>query len=529
MIYVLGSGPAGVACAWALVGQGLEVTLLDAGVELEPQRQATLDALCRIEVDDWDELALQSIRGDASQLASELPLKLAYGSDYPYRETDRFLPLRARGVGARQSLAKGGLSNVWGASVLPYRAEDLGDWPVSLEDLAPHYRSVLSFMPLAAARDDLADLLPLYSEHHLPLRPSAQAAALLQDLRSNRDDLEAQGFRFGSARLAVQAEPADGERGCVYCGLCMHGCPTGAIYSSASTLSQLQKRSNFHYVQDVVVERLSESSGVVTIAARSRITQEEMEFDASRVYVACGVLSSSRLLLESLEAHGRPVTLLDAQHFMLPWLRYEGVEDPGGERLNTLAQVFLELSDRSLGPSGVHLQVYTYNDAYLAALRGMVGPLATQRSPVVRALLARTLVIQGYLDSSVSSRIKLTLERESGAGPHELVLEPELNPNSKPIIKKVVSRLRRSRKLFRAIPASPLIRVGIPGAGSHCGGSFPMRESPGEFECDRLGRPTGFERVHVVDSTVFPSIPATTIALSAMANAHRIGSAYGET
>jgi choline dehydrogenase-like flavoprotein len=277
------------------------------------------------------------------------------------------------------------------------------------------------------------------------------------------------------------------------------------------------------------VERLSESRGVVTIAARSRTTQEEMEFDASRVYVACGVLSSSRLLLESLEAHGRPVTLLDAQHFMLPWLRYEGVEDPGGERLNTLAQVFLELSDRSLGPSGVHLQVYTYNDAYLAALRGMVGPLATQRSPVVRALLARTLVIQGYLDSSVSSRIQLTLERERDAGPHELVLEPKLNPNSKPIIKKVVSRLRRSRKLFRAIPASPLIRVGIPGAGSHCGGSFPMRESPGEFECDRLGRPTGFERVHVVDSTVFPSIPATTIALSAMANAHRIGSAYGET
>ncbi len=56
-----------------------------------------------------------------------------------------------------------------------------------------------------------------------------------------------------------------------------------------------------------------------------------------------------------------------------------------------------------------------------------------------------------------------------------------------------------------------------------------MRAEPGEFECDRLGRPTGFSRVHVVDATVLLNIPATTITLSVMANAHRIASAYGET
>jgi choline dehydrogenase-like flavoprotein len=55
-----------------------------------------------------------------------------------------------------------------------------------------------------------------------------------------------------------------------------------------------------------------------------------------------------------------------------------------------------------------------------------------------------------------------------------------------------------------------------------------MRTSPGRFESDRYGRPSGFERVHAVDSTVFPSIPATTITLSVMANAHRIGSSIGD-
>jgi choline dehydrogenase-like flavoprotein len=56
-----------------------------------------------------------------------------------------------------------------------------------------------------------------------------------------------------------------------------------------------------------------------------------------------------------------------------------------------------------------------------------------------------------------------------------------------------------------------------------------MRENPGPFQTDLLGRPTGFSQVHVVDASVFPSLPATTITLSVMANAHRIGSAALES
>jgi choline dehydrogenase-like flavoprotein len=52
-----------------------------------------------------------------------------------------------------------------------------------------------------------------------------------------------------------------------------------------------------------------------------------------------------------------------------------------------------------------------------------------------------------------------------------------------------------------------------------------MRRNPRAFEVDLLGRPNGFSRLHLVDASVFPSLPATTITLSVMANAHRIGGA----
>jgi choline dehydrogenase-like flavoprotein len=50
-----------------------------------------------------------------------------------------------------------------------------------------------------------------------------------------------------------------------------------------------------------------------------------------------------------------------------------------------------------------------------------------------------------------------------------------------------------------------------------------MRAQPGKFESDVLGRPQGWTRVHTVDASVLPAVPATTITFSVMANAHRIG------
>ena len=39
---------------------------------------------------------------------------------------------------------------------------------------------------------------------------------------------------------------------------------------------------------------------------------------------------------------------------------------------------------------------------------------------------------------------------------------------------------------------------------------------------DLLGRPVGLRNVHVLDSSIFPSIPAGPITFTLMANANRI-------
>ena len=97
--------------------------------------------------------------------------------------------------------------------------------------------------------------------------------------------------------------------------------------------------------------------------------------------------------------------------------------------------------------------------------------------------------------------------------------------NTRDVIRLIMKKIMRSRKYLKAVPATPMLIVAPTGRSFHSGGSFPMSANPGEFQSDVLGRPYGFTRVHAVDSTVFPSIPATTITLSIMANAHRIATA----
>jgi choline dehydrogenase-like flavoprotein len=76
---------------------------------------------------------------------------------------------------------------------------------------------------------------------------------------------------------------------------------------------------------------------------------------------------------------------------------------------------------------------------------------------------------------------------------------------------------------FQTLFCHWMIKFSNPGSDRHCGSSFPMRRTPSQpLYSDALGRPFGWSRIFIVDSSVLPSIPGTTLAFATMANADRI-------
>ena len=524
MVYVVGSGPAGVSVAHALLKQGAKVTMLDAGLELESERSRLLDSLSRTTPDEWSKASLSLLKGNVAGDVRVMPRKLSYGSDFPYRDAQGGMSIIQSGVEVLSSCARGGLSNVWGSAVLPYRAHDILDWPVSIDELAPHYRAAFELMPLAAQRDDLEREFPLYTSHYSPLRPSMQARALMRDLEASREMLRNEGIRYGHARLAVQAEAVRDQGGCVYCAMCLYGCPRSLIYNSTQSIEMLRARSGFNYAPDVVVERIVEDVAKVQILCRHPSSQVRFTLCGERVYLAAGVLGTAKIMLSSAAAYGRRFTIRDSQYFLLPLLRLKRTMGVAREPLHTLAQIFLEISTRIPGGNPAHLQAYTYNDLYQRILQKRFGALFRNGGRLSDLLLGRMMVLQGYLHSNDSSAISVRLEHRTDAD--ELVLEAMINPRANARVRSISRKLLKCSRYLRAMPLLPLLQIGKPGQGSHIGGTFPMRRSPGDFETDVYGRFAGMRRLHIVDASVFPSIPPTTITLSVMANAHRIGSLY---
>lgn len=523
MIYVIGSGPAGVSAALALLKKGRRVTLLDAGFELEPERAAVVEKLRTTPKHRWNPKEVGALRENMTAGIGGVDLKRVYGSDYPYRGMDRYQPVRQQRAKMVRSLAKGGLSTVWGGSILPYRAQDIRDWPIAIRDLEPHYRAVLSFMVHSGRKDALDAVLPLYDERYQELEPCRQSAALMKDLERYRKPLDSEKLIFGQSRLAVGQNPEKAGCECFYCGLCLYGCPYGSIYSSAATIEALAGCERFDYLQGVMVERIEEKSGQIVIHAKNMADSADLAFRAERVFLAAGLLSSTRILLESLNAWNVPLTIRHSEHFQLPLLRYRTTRGVLREPLHTLSQVYLELLEGSVSDRTVHMQVYGYNDLYQEVMKRLFGKLPDAFPGIYEALMGRLLIIKGYLPSDISSRIVVRLEPGAGG---RLVLEGRPNAAARRAVCRIGLKLWKNRRCLKALPLLPMVRIGLPGTGNHSGGSFPMSKRPARFETDTLGKPPGFDNLHVVDSTIFPSIPATTITFTIMANAHRIASAF---
>jgi choline dehydrogenase-like flavoprotein len=315
---VIGSGPAGVACAKALLARGATVLMLDAGLELEPDRARIVRQFAEAKPSTWTTGDRDKLKGDMAASAKGIPLKLAFGSDFPYRETESHVPWQGQGISVRPSLALGGLSNVWGATLLPYRDADIADWPVKSAQLEKHYRAVIELTGLSAQRDDLEEWFPLHCDNTHMLKPSQQARRLLHNLNRHRDALRERGWRFGRARLAVRAADSSRGIGCVYCGFCMYGCPYGCIFNSADTVRELRAENNFSYQRDIIVTSLRERSGKVAIEGFHRQTRAPLAFEADRAYLAAGVIPTAQILLRSQSAYDHPLRLRDSQYFLFP-------------------------------------------------------------------------------------------------------------------------------------------------------------------------------------------------------------------
>jgi choline dehydrogenase-like flavoprotein len=270
-VIVVGSGAGGATLAQACARAGKSVLLLERGRN-DPVNPVLNEQATLIDKKPYDDRAVD-VNGTAKRLYMGGVLgggTALYGGALLRPSRDDFHP--GKSYGDRLPRA------IW-------------DWPITYDDLEPHYDRAERIYGVAGNRDE--DYGPLqkpgdaYPNQPLPLHPINQRL-----IAAN----QASGLR--PFRLPLAIDPSR----CLRCGACAgYICPTGARGSSAQLVeSAIADGLPLRVRTNVEVERLVQEQGkIAAIAVLDRQTGERQVMRARRYVLAAGAIGSVVLLLRS--------------------------------------------------------------------------------------------------------------------------------------------------------------------------------------------------------------------------------------
>lgn len=535
-IAVVGSGPSGVGAAQVLSHNGHEVDILDLGHEPDHH---SIDLARRIREqhvpgqripNDLVE-ELRGHRGSVGQrlvagismllrrrIDSHRVMKRILGSGFVFAGIDEGIPLEGSFI--PRSLARGGLSNVWGAACYPFRPSELGEWPISPGALAPYYARAAAQLEVVQSRDDLERAYPLYGPlgESVEWNPSSALSKLLGRWEDAQEKLAKNGIVTGRSRLAVRPPGAD--RGCMHCGLCFHGCAYGSIYSASHSLDALIGANKVNYVKGVLVERFRESGERVKTYLLELPTGARRTAQYDALLLAAGPLSSLRVAADSLEWHERNTPLMDNDMYLLPLRILDRQCASQPTALFTLSEAVIAIEPGTVGPYGVHVQLYSFHEEFLSE----VGSLLRQFPGAIRdgalGVLGHLAMGFLYLDGRQSRLATVSVQKAAPRG--RLRIRTEENPKSAATFKRALELLGHFRSDLGFMPLGPLVKLSPFGFSGHVAGSIPMRPTSDGWGTAPNGRLHGTKRVYVVDSATLPTLPAQNLTFTVVANAMRI-------
>jgi choline dehydrogenase-like flavoprotein len=516
---IIGSGPAAAGAALALAADETQrIIVVDVGGNLEEDRRAIRDSIASTAEAEWPQNYIDTIAYQpVVERRHALPEKRSYGSNYPFRDVGQLEGVLAIGAANRSVIsgAYGGFSNLWGAQIMPFSAATFERWPISKTEMDPHYRIALNEMTFTADEDDLSAMFPLLTSPPPLPELGERTRKVLHRYEARRARVQSLGITVGRARLAMRSDR------CSLCGLCMTGCPYGLIYSASHTFDRLRAEGRVEYRKGLLAVNLHESDSTPEVDLLDITSGKVVTMSADRIYVACGGIGSTRLVMGSLGIFDQVVELGESVQVVMPAIsRVATSTDPRHERGFTLNQFNLVYDASGDGFDLCQIHFYPYNPVFETSLPSFIR-LAVAK-PLATALLRRLSVGLGYLPSWASPVVKVKAHPRSRGQLPELVIDRETTSGWPPMLRDMSRALLRAAPALDLWPLLPMTSVSAAAKSYHFGGSFPHSETRTGLATDRTGRLDKWEHIHLVDASVFPNIPATTFTLTIMANAHRI-------
>jgi choline dehydrogenase-like flavoprotein len=430
----------------------------------------------------------------------------------------------------------GGATKLYGAALYRLRREDFGElrhhdgispaWPVGYDEFEPYYTEAERIYHVHGARGEDPTEPPASAPYPFP------AVSHEPRIQQLSDDLEATGHQPFHAPCGVMLNERDmPNSACVRCATC-DGFP--CLVHAKSDAEVLGVRPALRH-ENVTLVTGAEVVRLETNAAGTAVTGVVVDRDGERetyasdlVVVSCGAANSAKLLLASAsEQHphglangsdqvGRNYMFHDSQ----------AVLALSKEPNPTVFQKTLGLNDFYFGGPGV--------DYPLGNIQ-MVGKSSAEMYRGEKPLQTK-LAPQWTLDKVAEHAVDFWLSTEDlprpenrvtlrGDGSISLAYLPTNDAAKQRLLHELKSLLGKlGMHHEHLLPRHAYLKNDIPVAGvAHQAGTCRFGTDPASSVLDADCRAHEVDNLYVVDTSFFPSIGAVNPALTAMANALRVG------
>jgi choline dehydrogenase-like flavoprotein len=492
-VIIIGTGAGGGTLLHRLAPSGKRILVLERGPYL------------RREPENWD--------------SEEIFLKERYLSGEKWLDKDgkEFAP--------HQQYFVGGNTKFYGAILFRLRERDFGEirhhggtspaWPISYDELEPYYTEAERLYHVHSHSGE--DPYDPWRSAEYPY-PAVSHEPRIQKLH---DDLERRGLRPFHLPVGVLLDEQNPENStCVRCDR-FDGFPClldGKADAHVLCVRPSLQHKNVTLKIGRKVERLVDDGGAISeVVAINQASGAEERYSGDLVVVSCGAVNSAALLLKSEVANSSGVV---GRHYMChqnsALIAISKEPNPTKFQKTLGVNDFYERSDDFDHPLG-HIQMLAKSDG--AVLKAGAPPLTPKFALDYMAKHAVDFWLTSEDLPDPSNRV--TVERN---GQIRLSYRDNNLEGHKRLLKKLHGLLHHLGMHPHLIPHE-LVRDGrIPLAGvAHQNGTVRFGDDPRTSALDRDCKAWDLDNLYVVDTSFFPSSAAVNPALTAMANALRVG------
>ncbi len=430
----------------------------------------------------------------------------------------------------------GGATKLYGAALYRLRAEDFGElrhhdgispaWPVGYDEMEPYYTKAEELYQVHGERGEDPTEPPTSAPYAFP------AVSHEPRIQQLADDLEAAGYHPFHAPCGIMLNEASMPySACVRCPDC-DGFP--CLVHAKSDAEVISVRPALEH-PNVTLLTNTRAMALRTNDAGTAVTVVEVERDGAResftadvVVVSCGAANSAALLLRSANDK-HPAGLAN------------GSDQVGRNYTFHNSQAVLALSKEENATN--FQKTLGVNDFYFGGPdfeypMGNIQMVGKSQAPMFRGEkpVETKLAPNWSLESVARHAVDFWLSTEDLPRPDNRVTvdaEGRLTLSYKATNEESKKRLYHQLKSIlkqtgmhehSLVPRHAYLKNEIPVAGcAHQAGTCRFGEDPAMSVLDRDCRAHEVDNLYVVDTSFFPSIGAVNPALTAMANALRVG------